>query len=275
MSLEDAGVSLEDAGVSRERVLELHASARGTGPRIVLVHGFTQSGSSWARIATDLASSWEVVSVDLPGHGRTPVPEEGSDILETAGALARAGGEAVYVGYSLGGRCCLHVALENPGLVEKLVIVGAHPGIEDETERRLRREADEELAAGLEQGGDARVPEFIDTWTKGPLFAHMTDEQADRGSRLGNSAVGLATSLKTVGTGAQVPLWERLGDLDMPVLVVVGAEDPKFRPIAEKTAEAIGENARLAVVAEAGHAVCFERPLDFTALLRQFLDDGA
>jgi pimeloyl-ACP methyl ester carboxylesterase len=61
----------------------------------------------------------------------------------------------------------------------------------------------------------------------------------------------------------------------MPVLVVVGARDSKFRPIAEQTAEAIGANARLAVVAGAGHGVCFERPLGFAALLRQFLGAGA
>jgi len=267
-------MSFEDARLPSERDPALHASARGVGPRIVLVHGFTQTSSSWAPVADDLAANFEVVTVDLPGHGRSPAPGPNSDIFDTARAIGRAGGKAAYVGYSLGGRCCLHLALENPELVENLVIVGAHPGITDEAERRLRREADDELAAGLERGGDASVPEFIDTWLKSPLFAHMTDHQADRPSRLGNSAAGLAASLRTVGTGTQVPAWERLAKLDMPVLVVVGAHDSKFRPIAEQTAASIGPNARLAVVAGAGHAVCLERPLAFTALLRRFLRPG-
>jgi len=268
-------MSLDDAGPPREEMLTLHSSSRGRGPEVVLVHGFTQSSASWGRIADDLAAHFEVVTVDLPGHGRSPVPAPGSDMAEAAGALGRAGGKAAYVGYSLGGRCCLHLALQEPDLVERLVVVGAHPGISGETERRLRREADESLAVELERGGDAAVPAFIDTWLEGALFAHLTREQADRPSRLGNSAEGLAASLRTVGTGTQAPTWDRLGDLEMPVLVVVGARDARFRPLAEQTAQAIGPNAQLAVVAGAGHAVCFEHPAAFVALLREFLRAGA
>src|ERR1035441_8468929 len=119
------------------------------------------------------------------------------------------GGKAGYVGYSLGGRCCLHLALQTPRLVERLVIVGAHPGIDDERSRRLRRAEDDRRAAELERGGDAFVAEFVETWLAGPLFAHLNEEQADRPSRLANSAAGLAASLRTVGTGTQAPLWER------------------------------------------------------------------
>jgi 2-succinyl-6-hydroxy-2,4-cyclohexadiene-1-carboxylate synthase len=241
----------------------------------VLVHGFTQTGSSWARVAAELEDSFEIATVELPGHGRSPLPEPGSGLEQAARALGTAGGQAAYVGYSLGGRCCLQLALEAPGLVERLVIVGAHPGIEDAQERKARRDADEQRAADIERGGDAGLGEFIEAWLAGPLFAHLGPEQADRSSRLSNTAAGLASSLTTVGTGAQEPLWERLGELEMPVLVVVGSADAKFGPIAERTALAIGQNARLAVVAGAGHAVCFEQPGSFVALLREFLAAGA
>ena len=199
------------------------------------------------------------------------MPDPASGLGQTASALGQAAGKAGYVGYSLGGRCCLHLALQAPHLVERLVIVGAHPGISDEAGRRLRRVEDERRAAELERGGDAIVAEFVDAWLAGPLFAHLTEEQADRRSRLGNSAAGLAASLRTVGTGTQTPLWDRLGELEMPVLVVDGALDDKFRPIAEQTVDAIGRNARLAVVAGAGHAVCFECPSAFVELVREFL----
>jgi 2-succinyl-6-hydroxy-2,4-cyclohexadiene-1-carboxylate synthase len=155
------------------------------------------------------------------------------------------------------------------------VIVGAHPGIDDERSRRLRRAEDDRRAAELERGGDAFVAEFVETWLAGPLFAHLNEEQADRPSRLANSAAGLAASLRTVGTGTQAPLWERLGGLEMPILVVTGALDDKFRPIAERTVDAIGRNARLAVVAGAGHAVCFERPGVFVELVSEFLGHSA
>ncbi len=241
----------------------------------MLVHGFTQTSASWAPVARELEADFEVVTPDLPGHGRSPMPERGSGLIETARALGEAGGRAGYVGYSLGGRCCLHLALQAPGLVERLVVVGAHPGISDETGRRLRHAEDERRAAELERGGDAIVPEFLHDWLAGPLFAHLTEEQADRPSRLSNSAAGLAASLRTVGTGTQAPLSERLGELEMPVLVVVGALDDKFRPLAAQTVEAIGRNARLAVVAGTGHAVCFERPVAFVETVREFLDPTA
>ncbi|MGD0440540.1 MAG: alpha/beta fold hydrolase, partial [Acidimicrobiales bacterium] len=152
-------MSLENSLPEGRQPLELHAASQGQGPRIVLVHGFTQTGGSWARVAEQLAGEFEVVTPDLPGHGRSPLPGDGSGLTGTAEALGRAGAKAGYVGYSLGGRCCLHLALDSPGLVERLVVIGAHPGIVDEEERRQRRAADERLAAELERGGDAGVAE--------------------------------------------------------------------------------------------------------------------
>jgi 2-succinyl-6-hydroxy-2,4-cyclohexadiene-1-carboxylate synthase len=264
-------MSFETTGPPCGRPLELHTHRQGHGPTIVLVHGFTQTSISWARVARELERDFEVVVPDLPGHGRSPIPDPCSGLEQASRALGEAGGEASYVGYSLGGRCCLHLALQAPHLVERLVIVGAHPGISDEPSRRLRRVEDDRCAAELERGGDATVPEFVETWLAGPLFSRLTEEQADRPSRLANSAAGLAASLRTVGTGTQTPLWDRLGELDMPVLVVVGALDDKFGPLAQRTVEAIGRNARLAVVDGAGHAVGFERPGAFAELVREFL----
>jgi 2-succinyl-6-hydroxy-2,4-cyclohexadiene-1-carboxylate synthase len=268
-------MSLENSPPEGRQPLELHTASQGQGPRVVLVHGFTQTGGSWARVAEQLAGEFEVVTPDLPGHGRSPLPEDGSGLTGAAKALGRAGAKAGYVGYSLGGRCCLHLALESPGLVERLVVIGAHPGIVDEEERRQRRGADERRAAELERGGDAGVAEFVENWLSGPLFAHLSEDQADRPSRLVNTAAGLAASLRTVGTGTQTPLWERLGELEMPVLVVAGALDDKFRALAEATADAIGHNARLAVVAGAGHAVFLERPGAFVEIVRDFLGPNA
>jgi len=268
-------MSSANPGSPGKRVLALHATRRGDGPTIVLVQGFTQTSASWGPVASDLARDFEVVVADLPGHGRSPIPDLGSGLEATAHALGEACGKAAYVGYSLGGRCCLQLALQAPLLVESLIVVGAHPGIADEPSRRLRRESDDVRAAELERGGDAAVPDFVESWLAGPLFAHLTEEQTGRSSRLGNSAAGLSASLRTVGTGTQLPMWEHLAELEMPVLVVAGALDDKFRALAEATVAAIGPNARLAVVAEAGHAVPFERPRAFVDLVREFLRQGA
>jgi len=253
---------------------DLHAERRGHGPRVVLVHGFTQSHRSWAEIADLLVGDHEVVLPDLPGHGPSPLPSAAGDAtgLERAGAaLGRAGGSATYVGYSLGGRCCLHLALSSPELVDRLVVVGAHPGIEDEEERHRRWATDAALADRIEAGGDGGLAAFLDEWLSGPLFAGLGESEADRPSRLVNTAAGLASSLRATGTGSQLPLWERLGQLQMPVLVVAGELDDKFLAIAERTSEAIGPNARVIVVAGAGHAAPFEQPDAFAALVRDFV----
>ncbi|MGD0983615.1 MAG: alpha/beta fold hydrolase [Acidimicrobiales bacterium] len=268
-------MSFDKPGPPGQRQLELHATRQGRGPRVALVHGFTQTGSSWARVAQELESEFEVVMPDLPGHGRSPLPGPGPGLPETARALGEACGKAGYVGYSLGGRCCLHLALQSPGLVQRLVVVGAHPGIREGPARRLRRAEDDRRAAELERGGDATVADFVEAWLAGPLFAHLSDDEADRPSRLANTAAGLAASLRSAGTGTQAPLWGRLRELEMPVLVVAGELDEKFRTLAEATADAIGPNAQLAIVAGAGHAVCFERPDAFVEIVRAFLDPGA
>ncbi len=252
----------------------LHAERRGRGPTVGLVHGFTQSGASWRRVSARLGARYTVVTPDLPGHGASPLGASGSPggLTATGRALGAAVGRGSYVGYSLGGRCCLHLALDDRDrLVERLVIVGTHPGIADPKARDERRSHDDVLADRLERAGPDGLAAFVDEWLAGPLFRHLSDEAADRPSRLVNTAAGLAWSLRSCGTGTQAPLWDRLAELSIPVLVVVGAKDAKFRPIAERTTEAIGGNARMAVVPGAGHAVPFERPEAFADLVSSFL----
>jgi pimeloyl-ACP methyl ester carboxylesterase len=140
-------------------------------------------------------------------------------------------------------------------------------GIDDDEERAARRAADGVLADRLEDiGTDA----FLDEWLAQPLFAGLPAD--GRGAR-SRDAAGLAWSLRLAGTGTQEPLWDRLGELAMPVLVVAGERDEKFRTLGARLVEGIGANAELAVVADAGHAAHLERPDGFLAAVRPWLDD--
>jgi 2-succinyl-6-hydroxy-2,4-cyclohexadiene-1-carboxylate synthase len=227
---------------------------RGAGERVVLVHGFTQTGRSWDRVAARLAERHAVVAVDAPGHGDSGAVR--ADVPTAAALLGTAGGTATYVGYSMGGRLCLRLAVDQPQLVRRLVLVSATAGIDDDTERAARRRADEHLAASIERDG---VAGFLDRWLALPLFATLPGDAAGLDDRRRNTAEGLASSLRLAGTGAQEPLWDRLPELSMPVLLVVGALDTKYVALAEQMTELIAD-ATLMVIEGAGHSVLLEQP---------------
>jgi 2-succinyl-6-hydroxy-2,4-cyclohexadiene-1-carboxylate synthase len=235
--------------------------------RVVLVHGFTQTLAAWGPVGERLARRREVVRVDLPGHGGSDTVRV--EFAEAAGLLGACGGVGTYVGYSLGGRLCLRLALDRPELVRALVLVGASPGIADPAVRAERRAADEALAGRIEHEG---VAAFLDRWLAGPLFATLPAQAAGRADRLANTAEGLAYALRRLGTGAQEPLWDRLRALHPPTLLVAGALDGRFAAIAGQMAAAIGPHARVALVHGAGHAVHLERPAELAALVQEFLD---
>jgi 2-succinyl-6-hydroxy-2,4-cyclohexadiene-1-carboxylate synthase len=233
----------------------------------VLAHGFTQTARCWGPVAADLAVDHELVAVDLPGHGGAAAVA--ADLWAAADQLAVTGGRATYLGYSLGARLCLHLAVARPELVERLVLVGGTAGIDQPDQRAQRRAADEVLARRVEAVGVAR---FVDEWLAGPLFATLSEAAACRPQRLANTPAGLASSLRLAGTGTQEPLWGRLGHLEVPVLVVAGADDLRFRALGERLADAIGPSAEVAWIPAAGHSAHLERPAAFLAALRPWLD---
>jgi 2-succinyl-6-hydroxy-2,4-cyclohexadiene-1-carboxylate synthase len=264
----DGACRIAGATVCQDRPMHLHGERHGTGPRLVLVHGFTQTGRCWGPEADDLAGDHEVVRVDAPGHGRSAEVLAG---LRTGASLIGAeGGEATYLGYSMGARLCLHLALGSPRLVRGLVLVSGTAGIEDPAERSARRSQDEATAARIQELGLER---FVDDWLAQPLFAGLPPERAFREERLQNTVAGLQSSLDQAGTGAQDPSWQRLERLTMPVLVMAGAHDAKFVALAERLAAGIGDNATLAVIPDAGHTVHLENPSAFLQALRPWLAD--
>ncbi|MGQ0616362.1 MAG: alpha/beta fold hydrolase [Acidimicrobiia bacterium] len=247
----------------------IHAAVDGQGPRIVLVHGFAQDKDCWGPLGPALATDHETLRVDAPGHGRSSALATG--LVDGAGLIADRGGPAVYLGYSMGGRYVLHVAVHRPEVVRGLVLIGATGGIDDPDRRAERRAADEHWAALLECDG---LEVFLDAWTALPLFAGLGPESQFRQARRSNTVTGLASSLRRAGTGAQEPLWGRLGTIGaagVPALVVAGADDLKFAAEARRLVAAIGPTATLELVQGAGHAAHLERPDAVSSLVRDWL----
>jgi 2-succinyl-6-hydroxy-2,4-cyclohexadiene-1-carboxylate synthase len=111
----------------------------------------------------------------------------------------------------------------------------------------------------------------VEWWLSQPLFATLPARAAGRELRLTNTASGLASSLRLAGAGAQEPLWDRLGSLTMPVLVMAGDLDSTYAAIGRRLVAAIGPNAELVLVSGAGHACHLERPDAFCLNLADFL----
>ena len=266
----------------RLRAASGHAYAllrRGQGQPLLLLHGFTGDGTTWRGIGDSLSQDYELLALDLLGHGDSDAPTSpqayamesaAGDIISLLDALQL---ERVHLlGYSLGGRLALCLALDYPRRIRSLILESASPGIADKTERETRRQRDNQLAAGIEARG---IASFVDFWERLPLWdsqrglaAAVLDAQ--RAQRLRNSERGLAGSLRGMGAGAQASLWNALPQLQAPTLLIVGALDAKYRRLNAEMAESI-PNARLAVIDGAGHNTHLENPAAFAAVVTAHL----
>jgi 2-succinyl-6-hydroxy-2,4-cyclohexadiene-1-carboxylate synthase len=227
-------------------------------PALVLLHGFTQTRQSWRRTVLALgAGRYRALVPDLPGHGQA-VHRTASFDACTAYVRALAPDRFTLAGYSMGGRVALHAALQLQPQLDRLILVSASPGIADPEERAARRQADEALAERIEAIG---VEAFAREWGAQPLFAGQPERvaAAAHADRLRNRAAGLAAALRGLGTGVMEPLWERLGELTIPVTLLAGERDAKFRAIAERMAERLPD-ARVVAIPGAGHAAHLEQP---------------
>jgi 2-succinyl-6-hydroxy-2,4-cyclohexadiene-1-carboxylate synthase len=226
--------------------------------RLVFLHGFTQTHHHWHHcaqlIADRLTSNPTLAFVDLPGHGLSG--DDRTEINGCAQGLVELAGRGTYIGYSMGGRFALLAALEGGQQVERLVLIGATPGIEDASERVDRQQLDGRRAERLEQIG---LDAFVHEWLAAPLFEHLPSDGHGLAHRRRNTVDGLTHSLRMCGTGRQRSLWRRLDQIRVPVLVIAGELDTKFTEIGHRMATALPD-ARFVAIAGAGHAAHSELP---------------
>ncbi len=253
----------------------------GEPPSLLSLHGFSGGGRDFAALAHALQR--QMTAPDLPGHGRTEGPADPAawtmssvvaDLERLLNHLKL--GRVPVVGYSMGGRVALHLALTHPERVAALVLIGASPGIRDPAERAARQRSDEALASTIERDG---VGSFADAWERHPVIA--SQERIDprwrdplRRRRREQRPEGLAASLRGMGTGAMEPVWDRLADLQVPTLLVTGVDDHKFGGIA---ADLLGLLPRASHVAvrRAGHCAHLERPDEVAAQIWAWLIESA
>lgn len=247
----------------------LRVEHRGTGPLLVMAHGFTQTGRLWGPFGDQLAATRRLALVDLPGHAGSSAVV--ADLPAGGVGLTAVAGDEPFdlLGYSLGGRFVLHAAQGQPAGLRRLVLLGTSPGIEDDVARAERRRRDDAMADELDRSGD--VAGFMDRWLAHPMFDHLPAAAAGVEERRRNTAAGLASSLRQAGVGTQRSLWPTLGRLGMPTLVVAGAADLRFGATGVAMARAL-PHATLSLVPGAGHAVHLEQPEVTARIVTTWLD---
>jgi 2-succinyl-6-hydroxy-2,4-cyclohexadiene-1-carboxylate synthase len=251
----------------------LHVEQRGSGsgPPVVLLHGFTQTARLWGSFGDLLARDHTLIAIDLPGHAGSDTVR--ADLPTTAGLVREAVISAIgadrcdLLGYSLGGRVALHVVAATDLDVGHLMLIGGTGGIEDPVVRERRRQADEATAAALEASGD--VESFIARWVSNPMFARLANA-AQPEERLRNSAAGLASSLRLAGTGTQEPLWDRVPSLAVPLLALAGTDDTRFAAHALRLAHAAPSGVA-SLIPGGGHAVHLAQPRVVARIVRHWL----
>ncbi|WLD92477.1 2-succinyl-6-hydroxy-2,4-cyclohexadiene-1-carboxylate synthase [Alkalihalobacillus sp. AL-G] len=256
--------------------VRIHVEIHGDdGPVLVLLHGFTGSIREWDPFIQSWKKDFRVIAIDLIGHGKSEHPMDFKrysmedavrDIDEILNYFNVE--SAFFLGYSLGGRVALSLAMTYPNRVKKLILESASPGLESEEARSKRRQQDHQLADRIKVEG---IESFVTYWESIPLFApqqRLPEAKRDqlRARRLENSTVGLANSLRGMGTGEQPSWWGRLTELTVPTLLVVGELDQKFCVIAEQMSERL-PNSRMVVVENAGHTVHLEQIKKFDKIV--------
>jgi 2-succinyl-6-hydroxy-2,4-cyclohexadiene-1-carboxylate synthase len=214
----------------------------GDGPPLLLLHGFTGCRSTFAHLRPWLASRADVVVVDLPGHGDSPCAEDTTftSTLDELQALLHGLhlGPVDVVGYSLGARLALGLAVAAAPRMRRLVLESGSPGLRRRHDRGERRREDEALAVRLESEG---LEAFVKTWEALPLFAGVRALPAEvqeglRRRRLSGNAAALASCLRRLGLGAQPSYWSALPAVRTPTLLLSGARDAKFTALARRMA---------------------------------------
>ncbi|MFB3052562.1 MAG: 2-succinyl-6-hydroxy-2,4-cyclohexadiene-1-carboxylate synthase [Dehalococcoidia bacterium] len=263
--------------------VHLNVEVSGEGPPLLLLHGFSGSAATW----TPHLEAWQgftAIAVELLGHGASDCPADRrryrmerclGDLVALLDRLPASGGRRMAVlGYSMGGRVALRLALLAPERLWALVLESASPGIEDASERAARARSDADLADDIERDG---LEAFVERWQALPLFASLArlpvavrDEL--RRQRLQNDPRGLVGSLRGLGAGQQEPVLARMAEIRIPVLLLTGALDDKYCALARRMAAAL-PRARTESVPDSGHAVHLERPQAFAGAVRGFLKE--
>lgn len=236
----------------------------GTGPVVVLLHPVGLDLTFWAEIASQLEPDFDVICVDLAGHGDSPDPEPPASLASYADdvvcLLERLAVErTAVVGLSFGGMIAQEIALRRPDLVAGLVACGCPSRFPDEIRPSLA-----ERGAAAERGGMAAVIEpTLARWFS-PTFLEIGGAERVRRRLLSQSVAGWAAGWRAISALNTRP---RLAGIQAPATCIAGGRDEAVpEALVREMANAI-PGARLCVLPGAPHMMHLEDPEPFNAAL--------
>lgn len=273
---------MEDERIVLRDGRRMNVLLTGTGPELVLLHGFSGSARGWGGVVGELSRRRRLVLVDLLGHGMSEKPRDAEryrmeEVVADVEELAKGFRPPVdLLGYSMGGRVALALAVSRPGLVRRLVLESASPGLRAPGDRRRRRETDQALADRISAAG---IDAFMTAWRALPVFRTLESTLSPEAwarleaQRASNDPEALAAVLRGLGTGRQPSFWDSLRRVSQPTLLVTGRLDRKFTELARSMSAGL-PNACHTSVPGAGHRVHLERPRHWLRAVRTFLESS-
>jgi 2-succinyl-6-hydroxy-2,4-cyclohexadiene-1-carboxylate synthase len=243
--------------------------------RWVMLHGFTGTVQSWGDVVARLGPDVEARPEPILGHHPALVdvshPSFDGEVDRLAARVRdRAPGPVEVVGYSMGARLALGLLVRHPTIVTRAWLIGGSAGLSSERERAERRGADEAWARLLERDGMAP---FVNAWERQDLFSSQASlseaiQRRERTQRLSHQPGGLARALRALGLGAMPDLTHEMSNVRVPVSLIAGEADAKFRALAEAMAKEL-PRATVRIVPGAGHNVVLERPEALASILME------
>lgn len=253
---------------------------RKNAPTLLFIHGFMGSSKDWEELATTLPEQTNVAAITLPGHidpeGKlVPLPEQlNFDTLSatiTESIRHKLPLPIILVGYSLGGRVAMHIAVRHPELLRHLVIISAHPGLTERHERETRYASDINIGKRLETES---ISKFLSWWYSQEIFSSLAERPELLArlllSRLEQNPKLLAEVLRRLSTGLMEPLWDALPWLSIPVTYIVGELDGKFCKLLAQAHQATPDSI-LCVIPRSGHMPQLEEPALVASVIGEML----
>lgn len=250
--------------------LELHAEAHGDGPAVVLSCGLCNTAENWRpQVEPCVRAGLRLVLWDYRGHGRSDAPDDPSaySIERVVDDLARVvdwgspGAPAVVGGLSFGGLASLHLALSRPERVRALLLVDTGPGFKNPQAQARWEAMVERTARFVETRGLAEFVAGRASATTVGLYPERPAARAAAAAIAAQVPHGIAHFARRVA-GPAPPVIDRLGEIEVPALVVVGEKDDTYLAAADVMQERL-PRARRVTIPGAGHLVNLDEPRAF------------